>query len=70
MALNTCKKCGGKLLIEEFGQFGDIYRMKRNGDASKRRIKRKIYGDTGEAIVYCEACGKPAEYYSEDGDDE
>ena len=57
-------------MLEEFGEYGDIYRIKRNGDAYKHRIKRKIYGGTGNAIVYCEACGKPDEYWSDDVDDE
>lgn len=54
----TCEKCGGKLVIEYFGEYGDIYRVKKDGEPSKQRIKRKIYGtDEGkEPLIYCENC--------------
>ena len=55
-ARNICPKCGGKLLIEAIGNYGDIYRMRADGEMSKRRIKRVIYGGTGDYIIYCEQC--------------
>lgn len=58
---NVCPECGGKLLIEAVGTFGDIYRMKKNGEMSKRRIARRIYDTTGGYLVYCGKCGAQME---------
>lgn len=55
-ARNICPKCGGKLLIETIGNYGDIYRMRADGEMSKRRIKRIVYDGTDGYMIYCEQC--------------
>ena len=62
---NKCPECGGCLLIEAIGNYGDVYRMKANGEMSKKRIKRCIYETSGDYMIYCENCGNtvdPREY--------
>ena len=54
---NICPECGGKLLIEAVGNYGDVYRMKENGEMSKKRIRRRIYENSGDYMIYCEECG-------------
>ena len=49
---NICPVCGGKLLIEAVGNYGDVYRMKKNGKMSKTRLRRFIYENSGEYMVY------------------
>ena len=39
---NICQKCEGKLLIEAVGNYGDVFRMKKNGEMSRKRIRRHI----------------------------
>ena len=56
-AKNICPKCGGKLLIEAVGNYGDVYRMKKNGEMSKVRVRRFIYECSGDYMIYCEDCG-------------
>lgn len=56
-AKNICQECGGKLLIEAVGNYGDVYRMKKNGEMSKVRIRRCIYETSGDYMIYCEKCG-------------
>ena len=56
-AKNICPECGGKLLIEALGTYGDVYRMNKNGDMSKARVKRVIYESSGDFLIYCEDCG-------------
>ena len=62
---NICPECGGRLLIETVGTYGDIYRMQTNGEIGKVRLRRTMYESTGEHLIYCEKCGKnfPAEEY-------
>ena len=55
-ARNICPKCGEKLLIEAVGNYGDIYRMRADGEMSKRRIKRIVYEGTDGYMIYCEQC--------------
>ena len=55
-AKNICPDCGGKLLIEAIGSYGDVYRMKSDGKISKKRIRRFIYEGSGEYLIYCENC--------------
>ena len=62
---NICPECGGKLLIEAVGNYGDVFRMKKNGEMSRKRIRRHIYETSGDFMVYCEDCGNslnPQEY--------
>lgn len=52
-----CKRCGGRIVIEYLGQYGDIYLMKANGEPSSTRIKRIKYGgDDYDPLVYCIDC--------------
>ena len=53
---NICPDCGGKLLIEAIGNYGDIYRMRADGEMSKRRMKRVVYEGTEQYMIYCERC--------------
>ena len=64
-AKNVCPVCGGKLLIEAVGNYGDVYRMKKNGEMSTKRIRRCVYETSGDYMVYCEDCGNsvPASEY-------
>ena len=55
---NICPECGGRLLIEAVGAYGDVYRMRANGEMGKVRLRRTIYETTGEYLIYCEKCGK------------
>ena len=64
-AKNICQHCGGKLLIEAIGSYGDVYRMLQNGEVSRRRIKRYTYEHSGDYMIYCEKCGNsvdPGQY--------
>jgi len=64
-AKNVCPECGGKLLIEAVGNYGDVFRMKKNGEMSKKRIRRHIYESSGDFMIFCEECGNtvdPREY--------
>ena len=60
-AKNICPICGGKLLVEAIGNYGDVYRLKANGEMSKKRIKRFVYETSGQYMVYCEDCGNSVE---------
>lgn len=55
-ARNICPKCGGRLLIEAIGNYGDVYRMKADGEMSKVRLRRTIYAGTDSYLIYCEDC--------------
>ena len=58
-AKNICSYCGGKLVVEYFGNYGSIYPLKRNGEEGKRRIKRILYEESvGDYLIYCQACGR------------
>lgn len=54
---NICPECGGRLLIEAIGNYGDVYRMKADEEMSKTRIRRHIYETSGDFLIYCEDCG-------------
>ena len=54
---NICPECGGKLLIEAIGNYGDVCYMKQDGTESKTRIRRYIYEHSGDFMIYCESCG-------------
>lgn len=56
-AKNICKHCGGSLVIEYFGEYGDIYKLKKNGEECKKRLKRVVYGSNDENMIYCIKCG-------------
>lgn len=56
MDKNICPKCGGKLLIEAVGNYGLVYRMKRDGGMYKKPIRRLTYECSGLFMIYCEDC--------------
>ena len=62
---NICPECGGRLLIEAVGTYGDVYRMKANGEMGKVRLRQSVYEATEGYLIYCEKCGRnfPAEEY-------
>lgn len=39
--LNRCPKCGGILEYSELMQYSNIYKIKRNGELSKRRVRKE-----------------------------
>ena len=53
---NICPNCGGKLIIEVIGNYGDIYHMKADGEIPKRRIRRVVYEGADQYLIYCERC--------------
>ena len=59
-AKNICRFCGGRLVKEYIGNYGDVYYLKENGEPTKKRLKRYIYehGGEDEAMIYCLACGR------------
>ena len=67
MTTNKCPYCGGKLVIECVGCYGDVFMLKKNGEPSKKRIKRFIYEHYGmdNAMIYCWNCRKMPEPYTE-----
>ena len=59
---NKCPKCGGRLVAEYIGSYGDVYVLKKNGKPYKRKMKRFIYENDGqEPMVYCLDCGNSVE---------
>ena len=61
-AENKCPYCGGPMVIEFFGQYGSVFKLKKNGEQSKRRIHRFIYEETVDApLIYCWDCRKARE---------
>ena len=55
--MNKCKYCGGEMVVEYFGVYGEIFKMKRNGESGKTRIRKISYGGNGEEpLVYCWNC--------------
>lgn len=52
-----CEYCGGLMVIEYLGSYGNAYRLKKNGEPSKKRIKRFIYEEDGSySMIYCLNC--------------
>ena len=43
-AKNVCKYCGGKLVVEYFGQCGSVYFLKENREPEKECDKRPHRG--------------------------
>lgn len=54
-----CPVCGGHIVKEYYGDYGEIHRINKDGSTSKRS-KVQIYETHGEddRIIYCEDCGK------------
>jgi hypothetical protein len=56
---SVCPHCGGRLVAEVYGTYGDVFLLNKNGSVSKRRLKRFIYDKdwSKDAIaIYCFDC--------------
>lgn len=60
MTTNRCPYCGGQIVVEYIGTYGDVYVVGKNGKPRNKRIRRFIYEHYGEEdkIVYCWDCRK------------
>ena len=59
---NKCPYCGGPMVIEYFGQYGSVYKLKKDGEPSKRRLHLFIYEETADApLIYWWDCRKARE---------
>ena len=65
---NRCPHCGGKLVVEYIGSYGDVYVLGGNGKPCKKRIKRFIYDHHGDGnkMIYCWDCRKMPEDTAEE----
>lgn len=53
----ACPRCGGHLVMEEFGQYGMAYKISYNGKIQKRATFNDYGGnDIMENEIYCPAC--------------
>lgn len=60
--MNKCPDCGGQIVAEYIGSYGDVYIIGKNGVPLKRRLKRFIYESNGDKpMIYCINCGKGIE---------
>lgn len=68
---NRCPHCGGQLVVEYIGSYGDVFMLGKNGEPNKKRIKRFIYEHYGEdgKMVYCWNCRKMPDEEAEDEDE-
>lgn len=58
---NVCQHCGGLLVIEYISSYGSVYALKRNGEPSRRRLKKTMYEENGgDYMIYCKECGREA----------
>ena len=65
--LNICPKCGGRLVAECIGSYGDVYPLNKKGEPRKRRLKRNIYEHDGDdPMIYCMDCGRGYENCEDD----
>jgi hypothetical protein len=58
-----CPHCGGLMVIECIGNYGNVYPLKKNGDPGKKRIRRIIYEEDGmeDTMIYCWDCKRMKE---------
>lgn len=63
--MKRCEKCGGRLIYESMGTFGDLYLMRNEGYIFNQRLKRKHYEhfDRETDLVYCEKCHTQYDFY-------
>lgn len=54
--LNRCPKCGGILEYSELMQYSNIYKIKRNGELSKRRVRKEDNDPMEYGYIYCSNC--------------
>jgi len=56
--MSKCPVCGGRVVAEYIGSYGDVYLIGKNGQPRKRRMKRYVYETDGnEPMIYCKDCG-------------
>ena len=56
---NICLECGGRLVAEYIGNYGDVFFLNTKGEPYKGRLKRCIYEHDGEPpMIYCIDCGR------------
>ena len=56
---SVCPHCGGRLVAEVYGTYGDAFLLNKDGSISKRRLKRFVYDkDWSKAAIsiYCFDC--------------
>ena len=59
MQMNKCPYCGGQIVMEYFGDYGLVYKMKSNGELSKKPIRKFMYETHGDdPEIYCWECRK------------
>lgn len=59
---NKCPKCGGRLVAEYIGSYGDVFLLNSKGEPYKYRLKRHIYEHDGcPPMIYCIDCGRAYE---------
>ena len=57
-----CLYCGGRMVIEYFGSYGNVYPLKKDGEPGKKRIRRFLYEESGDyPLIYCLDCRRPKE---------
>lgn len=58
-----CPLCGGLMVIEYIGSYGNVYPLKKNGDPGKKRMRRIIYEEDGmeSTMIYCWNCKRMKE---------
>ena len=62
-----CKKCGGRLVYEEFFQRGRVYNVLPDGTIGKRyKYVNYDFCDVEAIMVYCKSCGDNKVFHLED----
>ena len=56
MKKNKCRICGGRIVAEDFGTYGRVFYIRKNGEIGRFLRRRIDEGGTNEYIYYCEAC--------------
>lgn len=67
----VCPFCGGRIVAEFSGNYGDAFYINKNGTVSRRRARRFMYElDNDSPQVYCMDCRRDPADYSEEEEDE
>ena len=67
----VCPYCGGRIVAEFIGSYGDAMFINKNGTVSHRRARRFIYDlDHSTQQVYCWDCHKDPYDYGKENDEE
>lgn len=61
-----CPECGGRLILRRVGNYGDDFRIGRDGKPSKKRLRRVHFEYAGMdyCSVYCEDCLTTVGWYA------